>query len=90
MATIPTQIRIDSDIKSQATELFNQLGLDMSTAVNIFLRQAVMRQGLPFSVEKPHYKQEVIDAMNEALQISKDPNAKRYSSFADALKDIDL
>ncbi len=37
--TTPTQIRIDSDIKKQANELFSSLGLDMSTAVNLFLYQ---------------------------------------------------
>lgn len=65
MATIPTQIRIDEDLKKQAVELFNQLGLDMSSAVNIFLRQAVLQEGLPFKVELPRYKPEVIEAMGE-------------------------
>lgn len=86
MSTTPTQIRIDSDIKAQATELFKQLGLDMSTAVNMFLHQAVIRQGLPFSVEMPRYRQEVIDAMDEALTLSRDPSVKRYASFNEALE----
>lgn len=90
MSTTPTQIRIDSDIKAQATELFKQLGLDMSTAVNMFLHQAVIRQGLPFSVEMPRYKQEVIDAMGEALTLSRDPSVKRYASFNEALEDLEL
>lgn len=90
MATVQTQIRIDEDVKKQAVELFNQLGIDMSGAVNMFLRQAIMRGGLPFSVEIPKFKQEVIDAMEEAKQISRDPDTKRYSSFAEALEDIDL
>ena len=71
-------------------ELFNQLGIDMSSAVNMFLRQAIMRGGLPFSVEIPKFKSEVIEAVEEAKQISRDPNTKRYSSFAEALEDIDL
>ena len=50
MATTPTQIRIDSNVKQQATELFNNLGMDMSSAINIFLRQCILRGGLPFSV----------------------------------------
>ncbi len=90
MSTTPTQIRIDSDIKAQATELFKQLGLDMSTAVNMFLHQAVIRQGLPFSVEMPRYRQEVIDAMDEALTLSRDPSVKRYASFNEALEDLEL
>ena len=43
-------IRTDSDIKLQAQRLFSNLGLDMSTAINLFLRQAIKHQGLPFNV----------------------------------------
>ena len=89
MATVPTQARIDENIKKQATELFSQLGMDMSSAINIFLRQCVMRGGLPFEVVVPQYKSEVIEAMEEAKAISKDPNTKRYNSFSDVMEDID-
>lgn len=76
MMTAPTQIRIDSDIKKQASLLFNSLGLDMSSAVNMFLHQCVLRGGLPFAVELPKYNQSVLEAMEEARRISKDPNVK--------------
>ena len=89
MATVPTQIRIDENLKKQATELFSQLGMDMSSAMNIFLRQCVMRGGLPFEVTLPKYKQDVLDAMEEAKKLSKDPNIKRYASFSEAMEDID-
>ena len=39
MATVPTQIRIDEELKKQAMELFGQLGIDISSATNMFLRQ---------------------------------------------------
>lgn len=90
MATVPTQVRIDEDLKKQAVELFTQLGMDMSSAMNIFLRQCVLRGGLPFSVELPNYKPEVLTAMEEAKRISKDPNTKRYASFSEALEDLDV
>ena len=89
MATVPTQVRIDENLKKQATELFSQLGMDMSSAMNIFLRQCVMRGGLPFDVVVPQYKSEVIEAMEEAKRISKDPKTKRYSSFSDAMEELD-
>ena len=76
MATVPTQIRIDADIKKQATDLFNGLGLDMSGAVNLFLHQCVLRGGLPFRVEMPRYSQRTLDAMDEARRISRDPDVK--------------
>ena len=43
-------IRTDADIKLQAQRLFTNLGMDMSTAINLFLRQAIKHQGLPFDV----------------------------------------
>ena len=76
MATVPTQVRIDENLKKQASELFSQLGMDMSGAMNIFLKQCVLRGGLPFSVELPQYKPEVLEAMEEAKRISKDPDRK--------------
>lgn len=85
MAKTPTQIRIDADIKKQASELFSDLGLDMSGAVNLFLYQCVLRGGLPFSVEMPRYSRTTLDAMEEARRISRDPDVEGYSSM-DELK----
>lgn len=89
MATIPTQIRIEEKLKKQSVELFNNLGLDMSGAITIFLKQCVLHNGLPFAVEMPHYSQEVVEAMAEAKALSRDPSTKRYQSFSDALEDLD-
>ncbi len=83
MATTPTQIRIDSTIKEEATALFSELGMDMSSAVNIFLRQCILRGGLPFPVELPQYNKETLEAMAEARKISRDPDVKGYTSVAD-------
>ena len=83
MATTPTQIRIDSTIKEEATALFSELGMDMSSAVNIFLRQCILRGGLPFPVELPRYNKETLEAMAEARKISRDPDVKGYTSMAD-------
>ena len=90
MATVPTQIRIDEELKKQAMELFGQLGIDISSSTNMFLRQCVLRVCLPFNVELPKYKPEVIEAMEEAKKISRDPDTKKYNSFSEALKDMEL
>ena len=90
MAQTNINIRIDEELKKQSMELFAQLGIDMSSAMNMFLKQCVMRGGLPFAVEIPQYRSEVLEAMEEARRISKDPNTKRYSSFAEALEDLDV
>lgn len=81
MATTPTQVRIDSDIKRDATALFDRLGLDMSGAVNLFLHQCVLRGGLPFAVEMPQYREETLKAMAEAKRIAADGNVKGYTSM---------
>lgn len=83
MATTPTQIRIDADLKKQVTDLFNDLGLDMSSAVNLFLHQCILRGGLPFTVELPRYSQYTLDAMDEARRISRDPDVRGYTSMED-------
>lgn len=81
MATIPTQIRIDVVVKEKATVLFSNLGMDLSSAVNVFLRQCILQGGLPFKVEIPRYNQETLEAMPEARRISRDPNVRGHSSL---------
>ena len=44
-------IRMDREIKKQAQELFAQFGLDMTTAINMFLRRSIMQQGIPFTLQ---------------------------------------
>ena len=89
MATAPTQIRIDADIKKQATDLFNDLGLDMSGAVNLFLHQCILRGGLPFRVEMPRYNQCPLDTMDEARRISRDPDVRGYISMDELRKALE-
>lgn len=90
MANVTTSIRMDADVKKAASELLNDLGLDLSSAVNIFLKQVILQGGLPFEVKYPQYRPEVIEAMEEAKAISHDSGTKLYNNFAEALEDIDL
>lgn len=50
MATSVVQFRVDDDLKEQATEIYEKLGLDLSTALRIFLKRSVAVRGLPFSM----------------------------------------
>ncbi len=52
MAKVSTNISIDADVKKQAVALFNDLGLDLSTAINIYLKKAIAEQGIPFDVSR--------------------------------------
>ncbi len=87
--TVPTQIRIDSEIKQEVNTLFRNLGMDMSSAVNIFLRQCILRNGLPFNVEIPAYNQETLDAIAEAKRISRNPDVPGYSNMKDLFEAMD-
>ena len=79
----PTQIRIDSDVKKHVKVLFANLGLDMSSAINLFLRQCLLRGGLPFTVEDPNYNKETLNAMKEAKKITKNKKVKSYKTIED-------
>lgn len=89
MATTPTQIRIDEATKKQAVELLEGLGINLSDAVNMFLKQVVLRGGIPFDVRYPEYKSEVIEAMEEAKRISRDPNVKGYTDIEELFEELD-
>ncbi|MCL2107533.1 MAG: type II toxin-antitoxin system RelB/DinJ family antitoxin [Oscillospiraceae bacterium] len=52
MATSSMNIRVNNEIKAQAQALFAQFGLDMTTAVNMFLRQAIWEHGIPFELKR--------------------------------------
>ena len=59
MSSTSMNIRMDRDVKRQSQELFAQFGLDMTTAVNMFLRQSIRQQGIPFSLQlDPFYSEE--------------------------------
>ena len=60
----------------------------MSSAINLFLHQCILRGGIPFSVEVPQYNKETIEAMKEAKAIANNPNIKGYDSIEELKKSI--
>lgn len=90
--TTPTQIRIEENTKKQAVELLEGLGLTLSDAVNMFLKQVVLRKGIPFDVAYPEevweFRQEVEEAMEEAKRISRDSKIKSYTDVKQMFKEI--
>jgi len=63
MATI--QIRVDDDMKAAADSLFNNLGLDTSTAVRIFLSAALANDGMPFAVKRQNPNADLLEALED-------------------------
>jgi len=86
-------LRIEPAIKADAEELFGSFGLTVTDAVNVFLRQSLMRGGFPFEIVR--YRPNVVTqaAILEAEQLLHDPNAKTFTSMealrADLLSDED-
>ena len=69
-------IRMDSDLKAAAEELFTDLGMNISTAFNIFVRQALREGRIPFTISRSTPNETTIAAMLEADRIANDPNVK--------------
>lgn len=90
MAKVSTSISIDADVKQKAQELFADLGLDLSTAINIFLRQSIRENCIPFSIQREVPNADTVAAMREAEDILKNPDGyKRYSSFSELLREVE-
>ena len=92
MPTVPTTnftVRLDSKLKQDSETLFNDLGMTLSGAVNVFLRQAVRVQGIPFEIRKEQPNATTLAAMKEAIALANDPKAKTYSSVAEMMRDIE-
>ena len=89
MARTSTNISLDPQLKHDSQELFADLGLDLSTAITLFLKQSLRVQGLPFAVTRENPNAETIAAMNEYYEMKALPEKyKRYSSFKDAMDEV--
>ena len=84
-AAINFSVRVDSDIKMRSEALYGELGIDLATAINVFLRQSLRVGGFPFDVRVDAPNQETVAALMEAEHILSDPSVKRYSDVEEAL-----
>lgn len=90
MAKVSTSISLDADVKAKAQELFADFGLDLSTAINIFLRQSIRENCIPFSIQREIPNADTIAAMKEADDMVNHP--ERYETFdnmADLIKELE-
>ena len=88
MATTNVSIRMDTELKAQADELFAELGMNLSTAFNIFVRQSLREGGIPFEIRTDRPNKETIAAMLEAENIAKAPNLKGYTDLDEMFADL--
>ena len=79
--TTNISIRMDADLKAQADALFTELGMNLTTAFNIFVRQSLREGGIPFEVRLEQPNKETVAAMLEAERIAKDPSVKGFDDL---------
>ena len=74
-------IRMDKEIKEQAEQIFSELGMNMTTAINLFLRTAIRERGIPFDLKLDIPNETTIAAIEEGRRIASDPKSKGYSTM---------
>ena len=89
MAKVATNISIDEDIKPSAQAMLAEFGLDLSTAVNMFLRQMLREKAIPFEIRKDVPNATTLAAIQEVEEIKKHPElSKTYTSVDDLMEDL--
>jgi len=78
-AAVNFSIRMNRQLKAESEALFHSLGMSLTTAIQCFLKQAVISGGLPFEVRLPLSKRENFEAWMEAKEIATNPNRKSYT-----------
>ncbi|MCD7828040.1 MAG: type II toxin-antitoxin system RelB/DinJ family antitoxin [Clostridiales bacterium] len=87
MAVVSTNIKIDQALKKESQALFESFGLSLSAAINMFLRQAVREQAIPFRVGNPVPNSETIQAIEDSrngIGLSRE-----FSSVTEMMEDLD-
>lgn len=74
-------IRTSKETKAAAEKIFDELGINTSTAFNIFLKAVIRENGLPFDMRVESPNAETIAAIEEGRKIAHDPNVKGYKSI---------
>ena len=81
-------VRMDKDLKNRCEKLYGELGMNLTTAINVFLRQSLRVGGFPFDVKLDQPAKETIAAMLEAEAISRDYSVKHYDDVEEALSEL--
>ena len=88
-ATSAINVQVNAKDKKEATLILKNLGLNMSTAINMFLKQIIKNDGIPFEVKNPKPTKELLEALQEGDDIIKDIKAgkrKGYNNMDELIK----
>lgn len=89
MANTSMNIRMDSQVKKEAEKIFAEFGLNMTTAINMFLRQTIRENGIPFELKLKIPNVETIAAIKEGTEII-EKGKSRYSSAQEMFDNLGI
>lgn len=89
MGVTTINVRLDEEDKKNFNEICNELGLNMSTAFNMFVKSMIRTGGLPFDVTIRKPNLETLMALEEAKRIAKDSNVKSYNSVEEVMRALE-
>ena len=82
MATVTA--RVDENVKKEAETLFKKMGLNMSTAMNLFLKKCILEQGMPFELKVPNGEtRKVLDEVEKGVGLN-----KTFDSIDELMEDL--
>ncbi len=90
MAMTNLNVKIEKAIKEQAEEIYKELGLNMTTAINMFLRSTIREHGIPLNLKLDVPNDKTIAAIEEGKKLLNDSNTRGYSNIEDLKKVLDV
>ena len=90
MSTANLSVRIDSKLKKEVENCLDELGMNMSTAIIVYLKQIVKQRAIPFRITaQPHVNRETVEAIAEGRRIADDPAVPAYHDMKSLFEALD-
>ncbi len=90
MSNTNLNVRIDKDVKKAAEEVYAELGFNMSTAINMFLRASIRKGGIPFDLKLDVPNKETLEAIEEGRRLAMDPSTPLYDNIEDLRRALEV
>lgn len=90
MSNTNLNVRIDKDIKKAAEEVYAELGFNMSTAINMFLRASIRKGGIPFDLTLDVPNKETLEAIEEGRRLAMDSSTPLYDNMEDLRRALEV
>ncbi len=82
-------IRVEPELKKEVETTLNDLGMNLAEAITIYLKQIVLTDGIPFMIQKPKFSDEMLEAIEEAEEMMKNPEKhKSFETVEEFMEDL--